>query len=373
MKILLFVLLSSISFSLFSDEVNLSEYDDATQQALLDMGARSTPSTPSTKKTNQHKKIDLSQYSNDIQEVMMDMAGEKQAYLSFKKSNDSSIAIDFRKGLIKIKGANQAAFKKLIIETALTQQDPGEVDPATSLDFGFKSKDNKPFFYKQILDQDKKPINSKWRAERYAKYLLAHSTINKQQQYVTSIHLAENHTQIESIRYYNLVSAASRRHDIPISLIYGVIETESAFNPRAVSGSNAIGLMQILQRQAGHEYFRVVKKQDIIPSKAFLFNVANNIEVGTAYLDILESRYLKGIKNKEIRNYAAIASYNGGAGNLYKSLSWGGKKSTAIKRLNSMTPKEAYWFITNKHNREETRNYLKRVTKHRKKYLHLDR
>ena len=370
MKKPLFIALALFPLFIMSDEVDLSDYDNETQQALLDMGARTAPAPQNSPK---NEKIDLSQYSDDIQEVMMDMAGEKQAYLSFKKSHDSSLAIDFRKGIIKIKGANQAAFKKLIVETALTQKDPNDISPDLALAFATKSKNSKPFFYKQILDQDKKPINSKWRAERYALYLLQHSTINNQQQYVTSITLAENHTQIESVRYFNLVSAASRRHDIPISLIYGVIETESAFNPRAVSGSNAIGLMQILQRQAGHEYFRVVKKQDIIPSKAFLFNTENNIEVGTAYLDILESRYLKGIKNKEVRNYAAIASYNGGAGNLYKSLSWGGKKSTAIKRLNGMTPKEAYWFITHKHNREETRNYLKRVTKHRQKYLHLDR
>lgn len=369
MKTLLFILLTSLSFSLFSDEVNLSEYDDATQQALLDMGARSEPIT---KDTQHQEKIDLSNYSDDVQEAMMDMAGEKQAYLSFKKSNGASIAIDFRKGVIKIKGDSQTSFKKLIVQTTLTQQDPGVVDVETSLIFGFKNKSNKPFFYKQILDQDKKPIKSKWRAERYAQYLLQHSTINKQQQYVINIHLAENHTKIESVRYYQLVKEASDRYNIPISLIYGIIETESAFNPRAMSGSHAIGLMQILPRQAGHEYFRVIKKRDTIPSRRFLFNTANNIEVGTAYLHILGSRYLRGIKNPTVRGYSIIASYNGGAGNLYKSLSWGGKKSTAIKRLNGMSPKEAYWFITHKHNREETQNYLKRVTKHRKKYLHLD-
>jgi len=357
--------------SIQADEVTLSQYDNETQQALLDMVGRSDQEQ--VKPTPKNKKLDLSDYSKEMQAVLLNMAGENQAYLSVQRSEKSSIAIDYHKGIIHITGADQASFKKLITQTVLTQYDPGEIDPKTAAAFGLVSKNDKPFFYKQILDQDKKPINSQWRADRYAQYLLQHSTIDSTQQYVTHIQLTSNHTKIESVRYYNIVAAASRRYNIPISLIYGVIETESAFNPRARSGSNAIGLMQILRRQAGHEYFRVIKKRDTIPSERFLFNTHNNIEVGTAYLHIVGSRYLKGIRNETVRDYAIIASYNGGAGNLYKSMTWGGGKKAAIKKLNNMTPKEAYWFITNKHNRKETQNYLKRVTRNQQKYLHLDR
>ena len=169
-----------------------------------------------------------------------------------------------------------------------------------------------------------------------------------------------------------MIAAASRRHQVPISLVYGVIETESAFNPKARSGSNAIGLMQILQRQAGREYFQRIEGYDHVPSESYLFNTANNVEVGTAYLAILANRYLYKIKHATTRQYAVIASYNGGAGNLFKSLSPSGNKAKAINRLNRMSPPEAYRFITQRHNREETRNYLKRVKSYQKKYEHLD-
>ena len=56
-----------------------------------------------------------------------------------------------------------------------------------------------------------------------------------------------------------------------------------------------------------------------------------------------------------------ISSYNGGAGNLWRSLDKTGNKTKAIARVNRMSTSEFYWFLTNQsHIREETRNYLKK-------------
>ena len=33
-----------------------------------------------------------------------------------------------------------------------------------------------------------------------------------------------------------------------------------------------------------------------------------------------------------------------------------------------MTPEEFYWYLTNRHNREETRNYVKKDTSRMRKY-----
>jgi membrane-bound lytic murein transglycosylase C len=316
--------------------------------------------------------IDLSQYEVDVQNVLLDMAVKDPTILSLSQDENSSVIVDFRQGIIEVNANSLQALKKSIVKTLLTQVDPNDIDPNTAHDFGLQSKSGKPFFYKQILDQEKKAIYTNWRALRFADYLIASSSRDFKDNYKVRIYLTSDHTTISSVKYYDLIAAASRRHQVPISLVYGVIETESAFNPKARSGSNAIGLMQILQRQAGREYFQRIEGYDHVPSESYLFNTANNVEVGTAYLAILANRYLYKIKHATTRQYAVIASYNGGAGNLFKSLSPSGNKSKAINRLNRMSPPEAYRFITQRHNREETRNYLKRVKSYQKKYEHLD-
>jgi len=358
--------------TLHANKIHLSNYERDVQDVLRDMAGENKQAF-STINEIDNEPLDLEDYTTDVQAVLLDMAGKDPTILSLSHDLNSSATVDFRRGNIEIIANSIATLKKTIVKTLLTQIDPNDIDPNTAHDFGLKSKSGKPFFYKQILDQEQQPIHSHWRALRFADYLIANHTRAAHKNFTTQIQLSDDHTQLSSIKYYDLVSTASQRHRVPISLIYGVIETESAFNPKARSRSNAIGLMQILQRQAGREYFQRIEGYDHIPSEPYLFNTANNVEVGTAYLAILNNRYLQQIKNATTRQYAVIASYNGGAGNLFKSLNASGNKTKAIKRLNGMTPSEAYWFITQRHNREETRNYLKRVKRYQQKYVHLDK
>jgi membrane-bound lytic murein transglycosylase C len=356
---------------LYANEIDLSQYEKDVQNVLLDMAGDNTKILSDIDDVDDAP-LNFEVYSHDVQAVFLDMAGKDPTILSLSQDENSSITVDFRRGIIEVLANSKQALKKSIVKTLLTQVDPNDIDPNTAHDFGLQSKSGKPFFYKQILDQDKEAIYTNWRALRFADYLIANSNSALQDSYKIRIYLTSDHAQISSLKYYDLVAAASRRHQVPISLVYGVIETESAFNPKARSGSNAIGLMQILQRQAGREYFQRVEGYDHVPTESFLFNTANNVEVGTAYLAILANRYLYKIKHAKTRQYAVIASYNGGAGNLFKSLSPSGNRAKAINRLNRMSPPEAYRFITQRHNREETRNYLRRVKAYQKKYEHLD-
>jgi len=84
-------------------------------------------------------------------------------------------------------------------------------------------------------------------------------------------------------------------------------------------------------------------------------------------LHILDTKYLQKIKNPQSREYCIIASYNGGSGNLLRTFSR--DKKYAIKVINSLTPKEVYNRLINSLPYEETRNYVKKVTKAKQKYL----
>lgn len=95
------------------------------------------------------------------------------------------------------------------------------------------------------------------------------------------------------------------------------MQIESSFNPYAVSSSDALGLMQIMPATAGRDVFRMQGKSGQ-PSRSYLFDPANNIDVGTAYISILQNSYLGDIKDPVSRRYAVIQAYNGGAGSVLR-------------------------------------------------------
>jgi soluble lytic murein transglycosylase-like protein len=95
--------------------------------------------------------------------------------------------------------------------------------------------------------------------------------------------------------YHAAVEAAAHRFVVDPALIHAVIEAESKYNPNAVSGKGAIGLMQVMP-ETGRRYG--ARASDLrVPER--------NIAIGAQYLaDLL--RLFEG--NVEL----ALAGYNAG-------------------------------------------------------------
>ena len=79
-------------------------------------------------------------------------------------------------------------------------------------------------------------------------------------------------------------------------LITAIIAIESGGNPNAVSKSNAIGLMQLKASTSGRDVYRRMGWSGE-PSTSELKNPERNISMGAAYLSILETGPLAGIKD----------------------------------------------------------------------------
>jgi membrane-bound lytic murein transglycosylase C len=299
------------------------------------------------------------------------IAPSTQSYVKYLDDYDSRAQIDFNLGKIRVETLKQEAtydvLKHAIVSTLLTPADPQQVDIYTAQDVGLKGT---PFLINKVKDHEGQSIAYAWRAQRYAQYLLDNKLqsqwLKGKRRYWVDIPLVHQFKQVAAQQYLPYVTQAASRYGIDEALILALIETESSFNPYAVSRSHAYGLMQIMPNTAGRDYFQRIQKNDHRPSRQFLFNAENNIEVGSGYLSILRDVYLRGIRDPLIQEYCMIAAYNGGAGQLLRSFSSNNTK--AIEKINRLSPAQVYQFITRKHPKLESRNYLKKVVRYKKKY-----
>lgn len=100
-------------------------------------------------------------------------------------------------------------------------------------------------------------------------------------------------------KYQAEIEAAAKKYNIPEKLITAVMKQESNFNPSAISGAGASGLMQLMPATA---YFLGVKDR---------FDPEQNIMGGAKYLRQMLNQFDNNIET-------ALAAYNAGPGNVKK-------------------------------------------------------
>ncbi len=189
------------------------------------------------------------------------------------------------------------------------------------------------------------------------------SKIPNLKHYTITVALPKNTTLKKARIYLPRAKAMSKQFGIPVSIILAVIQTESGFNPMARSHIPAYGLMQIVPRSAGMDVYRYLYKKRRLLSPSYLYNSNNNIKLGTAYLPLVYTKYLKDIKNPTSRLYCTIAAYNTGAGNVSRTFSGTTNPSKAARKINTMTPPQVYNYLVKRLKYKETRHYVKKITK----------
>jgi hypothetical protein len=117
--------------------------------------------------------------------------------------------------------------------------------------------------------------------------------------------------------YRDFIASAARSNDLDPWLVASVVQTESAFDPRAVSRAGAAGLMQLMPAAAAEREVHDV------------FDPAENLRGGTEHLRTMLDRFDS--------LPLALAAYNSGA--------------TTVKRYKGIPPYK------------ETQDYVRRVLK----------
>ncbi|MCO6545529.1 MAG: membrane-bound lytic murein transglycosylase MltC [Gilliamella sp.] len=308
----------------------------------------------------------ISQYANNIEQIWgpkeVLIAGPKD-YVQYEDNLRTRVHINFVSGIITIETMAESPIENLkeAIVSTLLMSEPVDIIRHDKIS---QDLSQEPFLYNQVLDQAHQPIRWSGRANSFADYLLTNNikTRSSGSHKITyvEIKLVPNHINQRAKKFLPIVAEASNRYFIDERLILAIMEVESAFNPYAVSRTDALGLMQVQQHTAGRDIFKLRGKSGE-PSRKFLLDPRNNVDMGTAYLSLLKTKYLAGINNPISLRYAMITSYNGGAGSVLRTFS--NDRNEAINIINSMTPKQVYRKLATSHVSRESRNYLIKVSR----------
>lgn len=162
---------------------------------------------------------------------------------------------------------------------------------------------------------------------------------------------------MKSAIYNDYIYRCAYNYGVDVFLIKAIITVESNYDPTVVSKSNAVGLMQLKPDTAGRDVYRLKGKRGI-PSICELKNAAVNIDIGTAYLSILQKQ-LEGIIDLQTRRYAIIVAYVNGLGALLRIFSV--DRNYAIKKINTFNAQQFYQYIQYHHPSKQAQRYLSKV------------
>jgi membrane-bound lytic murein transglycosylase C len=302
----------------------------------------------------------------------------KKQYVKYTQNYQSRAVVDFDHGMVMVETLDErdaiGSLRNAIVTTLLTPDDPRSVDLFSDKAITL-SGDKEPYLKGLVVNQKGKIIADPHDAEAYAQYLIQEKRqqrkvdvdgTKKKSTYV-KIAMVSNFSNKQAQKYSKMVERYAAHYSISPSLVYAVIRTESNFNPYAVSPVPAFGMMQLVPSSGGRDGYRRATGNDGIPSKEYLFDANNNIELGTAYLNVLAFDYLKMIQNDVSREYAVISAYNTGTGNVLRTFSK--DRTEAVNAINRKSPPEVYAKLRANLPYEETRHYLERVVDYRKHFI----
>lgn len=114
------------------------------------------------------------------------------------------------------------------------------------------------------------------------------------------------------VEYSETIVEEAAANDIDPLLVCAIIKSESNFDPQAVSSVGAVGLMQLMPDTASW----LAGKHGIEYDESMLYDADYNIRLGCLYIASLLEHWNGNV-------VAAVASYNGGHGNVDKWISSG--------------------------------------------------
>lgn len=282
----------------------------------------------------------------------------RRDWVEYDVNRESRSKVDFKEG-------------KIQIETVVSNETPTALEQAKQKIVAlFKSifsktvGDSQVVLENQLVDKAGKAVTAK-NLDKFIENEIIPGMIEESKNYKAGdgkerkkysvvVPMVADHLNIRAREFAPLVTQYAERFQIEPALLMAVIHTESYFNPLAVSKAGAIGLMQVIPRYAGREAYQYLYAKDWLILPEYLHSPGINVELGSAYLHLLQSKYFNDIEGKLKNRYLTICAYNWGPGAVREKIVNG-------HRINSMTDAEVYALLR-RTAPPETRDYLAKVT-----------
>ncbi|MFI5247828.1 MAG: murein transglycosylase domain-containing protein [Nitrospirales bacterium] len=372
----------------------------STERVLVDLAEGKNPTQIAQKRLDQYARDpeallrDLREAQKDFETILAALGvnvgktwgkkevklPERKKYVKYTQNYRSRAIVDFDAGQIQVETLDdqdpQRSLKNAVITTILTPQDPRAVDLFSDKEIVLTG-DKEPYLFGLVLDQQNKPVRTPAEAEPFAAYLVEKKSGTrvvdqdgtKKTAHTVTIPMVSNLAVKQADKYRPLVQQFAQQYRISPSLVFAIIRTESNFIPYAVSSAPAYGLMQLVPTSGGREAYRKAKGKDVTPSRDYLFDPSNNVELGTAYLNVLMFNQLEEVAQNVSREYCVIAAYNTGPSNVFRTFSR--DRAAAVNQINGLQPAVVYDQLHQHLPYQETRHYLEKVTGYRKAFVSL--
>ncbi|MDE6978011.1 MAG: murein transglycosylase domain-containing protein [Helicobacter sp.] len=292
-------------------------------------------------------------------------------FVKYTNHYKNRATIDFEKGVVQVETLEsdnpKEALQRAIVATLLAPFNPDGIEITNDSEIHIGAR---PYLADYIKDNEGKEILYEWRANRYAQYLIANnlqkSKHGDKELWSVRFEMQKDYPEIQNAQYGDIVNRYAKQYNLDPALILGIIKTESSFNPYATSKAPAYGLMQVVPSTAGADAHEQIHNRKGKPTANMLYVPETNIQYGTTYLNILSTRYLKGVRDPQSLEYCMIAAYNAGAGAVLQTFS--ANRTQAIAQINAQTSQEIYTIIHTKLVSLEGRRYLQKVTTAKKSF-----
>ncbi|MCD4678715.1 MAG: murein transglycosylase domain-containing protein [Desulfobacula sp.] len=219
----------------------------------------------------------------------------KKEWITYDKTKDTRSSVDFKKGEIKVETLVSAGLKDKFetVKTRLYEQLKKILKKEIRKDDSVLKDQVKSGEGKILTDKNLDIIFAKEIIPKIQKEPAAIKSKDgmTRQKFTVSIKMVPDHLDVRAKKYTNEVKKFSRRFSLNPGLVMAMIHTESYFNPLAVSDKGAIGLMQIVPKWAGKEAYEYLYGEQFNLEPDYLFSPGINLELGTAYLHLLQTRY----------------------------------------------------------------------------------